>query len=405
MLAAGAVLLATATAAHAAPTVTANPSGPVVASIPTFTVTATPPATTISWTLTGPDGYEEFDFNASSPRTTDPFPLGPDGLYTFTATETPATTPTPVTFTLDTTPPPTPTITSGPPVITGPASQLAFAWSGDSGVGSSQWQLLDVGAVVAEGTSAATQVSFPSPTLAAGDRILRFRVRLVDSLGRLSPFSNEYVFNVDQTPPGAPTGLTGPTGITRDLAPVFSWQGAEFGGRFEWAVIDLAGRDVLGPVIDRTTTATDLAIPALPLAPSLFHPLIFKVRQVDEYGNRSSEAEYPFAINTNRPKSQDPTTRYAKFMTPKAGRVLTSLRPLLTWRRVVPGATLYNVKVYDGNRKVLSTFPRSNKFRVPKGKLKPGKRYTWYVWSYVEKKGRYAALPMKNWFETIPPAA
>lgn len=403
-LAACAVLLATATAAHAVPTVTTNPSGSVVAHLPVFTVTGTTPASTINWTLTGPDGYFEENNtpNQPSPVTTPQPPLGIDGPYVFTATvtETPATPPISVMFTLDTTGRPAPMILSGPPDITGPFGQFIFGWTGAIPATSSFWQLLDLGIVVAEGTTPGTQVSLTPPQLAAGDRILRFRVRLLDAGGSpRSPFSEPYVFNVDQTPPGAPTGLTGPTGTSSDLAPVFSWQGTEIGGTFEWDVIDSSGAGILGPGASRTTTATSVTPPSLPLAPNLVHQLLFRVQQIDPYGNRGPVATYQFALTTVPVLTPAPKTRLAQLMLPKAGSELTSLRPLLQWRKTVKGATFYNVQVYAGTKKVLSIFPASNKARVPKGKLKPGKRYIWYVWEYIGKKKQYAPRPLTSWFE------
>ena len=41
---------------------------------------------------------------------------------------------------------------------------------------------------------------------------------------------------------------------------------------------------------------------------------------------------------------------------------------------------------------MLSVFPRTTSYRVPKGKLKPGKTYLWRVWPYLGKK--YAKSPI-----------
>ena len=37
---------------------------------------------------------------------------------------------------------------------------------------------------------------------------------------------------------------------------------------------------------------------------------------------------------------------------------------------------------------------------MPKNKLKEGKRYVWYVLSYVAKTKAYSTRTMTSWFET-----
>ena len=398
----GAVLLAVAATAQAAPTVTMDTPGPVVNRIPVFTVSTAVPAATLHWELTGPAGYLQINEPPDPVLsvTTPVLPPGDDGLYTFTATETPATAPTVVTFTLDTIAPNAPTINSGPAAIVGPGPPITFGWTVDTAASSAHWQLLDFGTVILEGTTPNARATFSLPVLAPGDRILRLRVRLLDAVGNLSAFSDPYVFIVEQTPPGAPTGLTGPTGTIRNLSPTFSWQGTEAGGVYQWDVMDADGKGTLGPGVDRTTRSSSITVPSLPLAPNLRHNLVFTVREIDAYGNRSAISKFPFTITTVPIAVPPPKTRSANLMTPKAGTNLTSLRPLLRWRKIVPGTTLYNIQIYDGKRKVASFFPRGTKALVPKNKLKAGKRYVWYVFSYVAKKKAYSTRMMTSWFET-----
>jgi hypothetical protein len=87
-------------------------------------------------------------------------------------------------------------------------------------------------------------------------------------------------------------------------------------------------------------------------------------------------------------------------MSPKAGATGTSLVPLLSWRRLHGGTVLFNVKIFQGRREIVSSFPSRNRYRVPKGKLKRGVLYAWRVWSYIGKKGAYAPLPMTSYFTT-----
>jgi hypothetical protein len=79
---------------------------------------------------------------------------------------------------------------------------------------------------------------------------------------------------------------------------------------------------------------------------------------------------------------------------------------VLAWAPV-RGATYYNVQVYRGTRKVLSTWPKEPRLRLPrawtfegkKQRLLPG-RYRWYVWPGrgALKAARYGALIGGNSF-------
>jgi hypothetical protein len=53
--------------------------------------------------------------------------------------------------------------------------------------------------------------------------------------------------------------------------------------------------------------------------------------------------------------------------------------PQLSWRGVAR-ATYYNVQVFQGRKRVAVGWPHGTSFRVPAGKLRKGKTYTWYVW-------------------------
>lgn len=85
--------------------------------------------------------------------------------------------------------------------------------------------------------------------------------------------------------------------------------------------------------------------------------------------------------------------------------------PRLRWRRV-KGADYYNMQLYRGNRKVLSVWPRLNRFQLRrnwtfrghKRKLAPG-TYHWYVWPGFGRRAhhRYGKLISHRRF-TIPEA-
>jgi hypothetical protein len=100
----------------------------------------------------------------------------------------------------------------------------------------------------------------------------------------------------------------------------------------------------------------------------------YAVSLIDQAGNR--------AVGTT---SAVPTS--SKLLEPARGeRIRLVQLPLLIWKRVRK-ADYYNVQIYRGKRKVLSSWPRQPRFQVKRrwrfgGKryrLVPGK-YCWYVW-------------------------
>jgi hypothetical protein len=100
----------------------------------------------------------------------------------------------------------------------------------------------------------------------------------------------------------------------------------------------------------------------------------YAVSLIDQAGNR--------AVGTT---SAVPTS--SRLLEPARGeRIRLVQLPLLIWKRVRK-ADYYNVQIYRGKRKVLSSWPRQPRFQVQRrwrfgGKryrLAPGK-YCWYVW-------------------------
>jgi hypothetical protein len=97
----------------------------------------------------------------------------------------------------------------------------------------------------------------------------------------------------------------------------------------------------------------------------------YTVTDLDQAGNQTSATVR--AIPT------------ASSLRPYVGSVVSS-PPLLTWKKI-KGARYYNVQLWLGKKKVLSTWPRSNSLQIGRswhyrGKtltLVPG-HYRWYVW-------------------------
>lgn len=102
--------------------------------------------------------------------------------------------------------------------------------------------------------------------------------------------------------------------------------------------------------------------------------------------------------------------------TPKAlllARPLPNARvtgpPLLKWRPVAP-ASYYNVQLYRGSTKLLSTWPTSASFRLKRSWSYDGKKhaltpgtYTWYVWPGLGARAdaRYGPLLGKSTFRVV----
>lgn len=86
-----------------------------------------------------------------------------------------------------------------------------------------------------------------------------------------------------------------------------------------------------------------------------------------------------------------------RFLTPRAGIRLSTLRPTLRWRGVPGGTTRVNVQIFRIDRRgvttVLSVFTPGRAYRVPTGRLAPGELYVWRVWAQRGSKG-YTPTPI-----------
>jgi hypothetical protein len=118
----------------------------------------------------------------------------------------------------------------------------------------------------------------------------------------------------------------------------------------------------------------------------------FEVRAIDTAGNRdASSAVHRWTIAApRRPKTT------SALLAPRAGARVTS-PPLLVWRRV-PRASFYNVQLYRGRVKVLSSWPTRPRLQLRarwtylgrQRKLSAG-TYRWYVWP-ASRANRYGRL-------------
>jgi hypothetical protein len=110
-----------------------------------------------------------------------------------------------------------------------------------------------------------------------------------------------------------------------------------------------------------------------------------------------------------RPKVTRPSPARPGLTKPGLGaRVKTP--PLLAWR-AVPRATYYNVQLFLGGQKILTAWPTSTSFQVPRSwrfqgrtyRLKPG-TYRWYVWPGfgARSASRYGKLLGSRTFVVVP---
>ncbi len=292
---------------------------------------------------------------------------------------------------IDSTIPAAPTISSGP---AGPTRDTSprFSWEGTQQT--YKWDVRRAGAEtpVREGAGSATETTVAA--LPDGDYI--FRVTQVTEAGRGSAEATR-TFQIDTTPPVPPAILSRPT-FPAVTAPVFTWS-TEPGAYSRWVVIGPSGTAVVGPV---NTPATSAELPSLPDG-----AYSFQVQQIDPAGNVSGATGEPFTVLAPLVPAPAPSgstgtiaalalpTQNASRLSPKAGRVLPTLVPVLKWKRGPRGTKLYNLQIFRVSRvkratgvspkvtKIYSAFPKGRQARAPKKKLKAGTCYVWRVWPYT----------------------
>jgi hypothetical protein len=306
---------------------------------------------------------------------------------------------------------PAPVITVGPPAATNDNTP-SFAWTGAPGVQQYRWELRQGSATIDGGTLGGDAPSVDLGTLKDGGYVFTVTQRTIGTHGA----SAAHAFTVDTVAPGELTIVLRPPGSSDDPTPLFAWSGGEENARYLWQLTGPGGVIVQGP------TETPLNAALLSVAGGSY---VFQVRQVDAAGNPGplTVAE-PFTVLGNAPPPPPPgpgvqepvappptvgkkptktvkqvrpapAVRNARALTPKAGARITSVRPVLRWK-ARKGASLYNVQVFrlKGTKltKVVTAFPRATRYRVPQGKLKPGFRYVWRVWPYVDQ--RFPSQPL-----------
>ena len=217
-----------------------------------------------------------------------------------------------------------------------------------------------------------------------------------------------FMTSADGTPPGPVTALSVTPGVGRLT---LTWTGPGDGDLARVTVL----RSTSPPVSAADATATRFVLS--PAATSLtdigrtpgvtYHYAVFTEDAVGNPSPLTRASGVPTAppvIASGLPPVvppvlRPPATYRANLMTPKKGAVLRTLRPLLEWKRV-KGATIYNIQIFDGSKKIVGAFARAPKYRVPPGRIRPGRRLTWKVWAAIGPKRRYVARPMISWFDS-----
>lgn len=300
--------------------------------------------------------------------------------------------------TIDPTTPPPPTITGGPNAPTRDQSPT-FTWDGAGP--QFQWDLLPAGASgpIRSGGGTAQQVQLSS----LPDGNYTFQLSQITAAGRRSELASRS-FTVDTTPPAPPTILTRPTFPSLGDA-IFTWS-TEPGAYSRWNVVDRNGGPVVNPTDTPVTSAT---------LPSLAEDAYtFSVQQIDAAGNVSPATVEPFTVIAPlvapSPSANIVTLlpkQNAKRLQPKAGKTLFSRSPVLRWTRGPKGTKLFNLQIFRVTlgknaktpkvSKILSVFPKSHAYRVPKSKTRPKTCYVWRVWPYTGREFTPKPLGVSNY--------
>lgn len=294
-------------------------------------------------------------------------------------------------FTLDSAVPPAPVITAGPSGFTN-GSAPTFSWAG--ALGGFQWSVSRAGAdaPVQAGQGGTSVTLAPLP-----DGDYTFQVTQTTASGVPSDEATR-TFQVDTTPPAAPQITSRPPFPTAVTQPSFAWTSEE-ASTFRWQV--LAGTaSVQGPndtLLPQATTGTLTA-----------GGYTFRVWQIDPAGNISAPTAEAFQIVGATGAAQRTGARFALpqsnagKLKPRAGAVIRTRTPTLSWAKGPRGTTLYNLQLFRVVRrpvgkpsvvkKVLTAFPRKRTFALPAAKVKPSACYVWRIWPY--RGDKFAPKPL-----------
>ena len=166
----------------------------------------------------------------------------------------------------------------------------------------------------------------------------------------------------DTTPPSPVTGLAAKVdGTTVTL----TWKNPK-DADFDHVVVSSSKE---GSIFSGSSQTTSVKQPAGKLR-------TYKVTAYDKSGNASEVATVK--VTTDGGSSDGGT--FTGSVSPAHGEHVLRKKVLLRWKRQKK-ASYYNIQIFDSHKKrVAIAWPLSTHWKVPAGKLKKGKKYTWYVW-------------------------
>lgn len=236
----------------------------------------------------------------------------------------------------------------------------------------------------------------------------------VDGDGTAGAPAQEATLRVDRAPPSASVAVAGlPAGRVRVTAAVAD----PTSGVRDWT---LRARGPDGPTVASWSTGDPTR--ELDLAPyaSPGETIRFVLQASDNAGlsreatsalvTRPSAAGATTVVTggaTTATRTRIPLLRLNDSrMRPRVGRVIPTRRPLLRWERGPRGTTLYNIQIFrltrgpggqfTAVREILSAFPRSRYYRVPRRTLEPNTCYVWRIWPWRGKRFTPAPLGVSN---------
>jgi hypothetical protein len=344
-----------------------------------------------------------------------------DGVYAFQVRSTDAVgnrgpLSAPAVFTVDTAPPAAPQVTSAPPGPDQLTPTFTWATGAPAGADTFRWEIL-AGDVTVQGPTPVTELSAtPGAPLIPG--AYAFRLVEIDPAGNVSePATLSFTISLSRPAPANVTGLV----LTPGIGQIgLTWSLADGVGVVALRVVRRADGSPTGPG-DPLATVTELAPDArsyvdvgLTGDTRYFYALYARdaagtFSPVAATGNVLAQAPVaatqttptppgPATPPTDTPSTgtgQRPATLNPRRMLPTAGATLRVMRPLLRWRGRPGGVVLYNLQIFDAQgRKLLKAFPRTERYQVPRGVLKPGKRYFWRVWPWFGPARKFSRQPL-----------
>ena len=350
-------------------TLTGKPSNPSSSRAASFTFTASEPA--VECKLDGaafaqcisPIGYSDLA----------------DGEHTFTVQAADAagnTAESSYAWTIETRAP-TASVTSGPAALSN-SRTATFAFSADEP--SSFECQLDGGSFQACGSPASYQ--------GLGDGTHTFAVRPTDAVGNTGATSS-HGWRIDGTAPETTLG-SGPRSGTTALSATFTFSASE-PAAFECKLDSAAFAPCTSPKSHAGLARREHT---------------FEVRAIDAAGNPDPTPAIHRWTIAAAPRRAATTSA---LLAPRAGARVTS-PPLLVWRRA-SRASYYNVQLYHGRVKVLSSWPARTRLQLRarwtylgrQRQLAPG-AYRWYVWPGYGRPSarRYGRLLGQSTFTVTP---